>query len=90
MRTSPNGRSISSWTTTIRSSGSFRAPRAGPAEVPDSFMYVWGISTATRAPPGPARPSVIRPRKRSLAFGSSQRRASSAATSKPRLWRVAA
>src|SRR5919108_1195656 len=38
VRTSPNGRSISSWIPPPPSSGTLRAPRAGPAEVPDSFM----------------------------------------------------
>ena len=36
--TSPKGRSISSWTTSTRSNGAFSEPRAGPAELPESFM----------------------------------------------------
>ena len=36
--TSPKGRSISSWRTTTRSSGTLSEPRAGPAESPESFM----------------------------------------------------
>ena len=54
--TSPKGRSISSWTTITRSSGTFSEPRAGPAEVPDSFMKVCGSSSATRGPPGRGPP----------------------------------
>ena len=38
VRTSPNGRSISSCTTSTRSSGSLNEPRAGPTERPASFM----------------------------------------------------
>ena len=60
-RMSPNGRSISSWTTSTRSRSSLSAPRAGPALRPASFMKVCGQSTATRGPPGPVRPSVSRP-----------------------------
>ena len=75
----PNGRSISSCTTTVLSSGTRRLPRAGPAESPDSFMKVWGMRIAARGPPGRTRPSAMRPRKRDLARGSSQRLDSSLA-----------
>ena len=53
-------------------------------------MWVSGSSTATRGPPGHARPSVTWPLKSLRARGRSQRRPSSFATSKPMLWRVAA
>ncbi len=48
-RMSPNGRSISSCTTSTWSRSTFSAPRAGPADVPDSFMYVSGCSSADAA-----------------------------------------
>ena len=46
----PNGRSISSWIATTWSRSTPSAPRAGPTELPDSFMYVCGSRTATRFP----------------------------------------
>src|SRR4051794_40652227 len=90
VRTSPKGRSISSWMTTTRSRSTLYAPRAGPAERPASFMKVCGRSTATRGPPGPVRPSVIRPLNFFDARGSSHRCVSALATSKPTLCGVAA
>ena len=69
VRTSPKGRSISSWITSTRSRGTRKAPRAGPTLRPASFMWVSGSSSAIRGPPAPARPSRNRPRKRSRAAG---------------------
>ncbi len=74
----------------MRSSGTPSAPRAGPTALPDSFMNVCGRISATRGPPGIVRPSVNRPAYFFFAFGRSQRRPSSLATSKPMLWRVRA
>ncbi len=53
-------------------------------------MYVCGSRTATRGPPTPVRPSVIRPAYLCFARGSCQRFASAFAISKPTLWRVPA
>src|SRR5436305_737037 len=87
--TSPNGRSIPSCSTMTRSNGTLSEPRAGPAESPETFIWVCGSRIATRAPPGPVRPSLSRPPNFDFALGKSQRRESSAATSKPMLCRVA-
>ena len=89
-RTSPNGRSISSWITTRRSRSSLNEPRAGPIERPDSFMYVCGRRIATRGPPGPVRPSLSSPPNFFFGFGRSQRSASASATRKPTLCGLAA
>ena len=86
----PKGRSISSCTATTWSRSTPSAPRAGLTARPDSFMKVWGSSTATRGPPGPVRPAVNRPPYFFLARGRSQRSAARFATSKPTLWRVRA
>jgi hypothetical protein len=48
------------------------------------------LSTATRRPPGPARPSLSSPPNFFFGFGSSQRAISESATSKPTLWGVPA
>ena len=48
-------------------------------------MKVCGLSTATRGPPGPVRPSVSSPANFFLGFGRSQRAASASATLKPTL-----
>jgi hypothetical protein len=53
-------------------------------------MYVCGFSTATRGPPGPARPSLSSPANFFFAFGRSQRAISESATSKPTLCGVPA
>jgi hypothetical protein len=49
-------------------------------------MYVCGLSTATRGPPGPVRPSVSSPANFFFGFGRSQRSISASATWKPALW----
>ena len=59
--------------TSTCSIGTFSAPRAGPTDLPASFMYVWGSSTATRGPLGPRRPSVSRPPYFGLGLGRPQR-----------------
>jgi hypothetical protein len=53
-------------------------------------MYVCGLSTATRGPPGPARPSVSSPPNFFFGLPRSQRAISSSATSKPTLCGVPA
>ena len=57
----------------MRSRGTFNEPRAGPTELPASFMKVCGSNTTTRGPPGPARPSAIRPLNFLRIRGSSHR-----------------
>jgi hypothetical protein len=48
-------------------------------------MNVCGLSTATRGPPGPVRPSASSALNFFFGFGRSQRRISSSATRKPTL-----
>ena len=51
----PNGRSISSWITSTRSSGTPSAPRAGPTDLPGLVHVGLRQEHATRGPPGPVR-----------------------------------